>query len=180
MLSSLSKFFLYWNSKYYALTSHSGQHCLERGLFFASSSFTGICFSKVCFPDVWELLVHLSDWVFLSLPSDEESFHKRGGFFLISGHFLTSKICWGCSAGARDFGGVYLEDCHAGWDTAGVCQSCSLFPEWLVWWVLTHVGIQPAEVTKLKQVSGTLGNESQIQSDFDSHNLQKSKQDVSL
>lgn len=29
-----------------------------------------------------------------------------------------------------------------------------------------HVGIQPADVTKLKQVSGTLEDESQIQSDF--------------
>lgn len=45
---------------------------------------------------------------------------------------------------------------------------------------LEHVGIQPAEVTKLKQVSGTLEDKSQIQSDFDSHNLQKTKQDVSL
>lgn len=138
MLSSLSNIFLCWNSKYYALTSQSRQHCLESGLFLASLSFTGICFSNICFSDVWELLVHLSVRVFLS-SSDEESFHKHSVLFLFRAISREAKfaevVAWAKNTGTRDFGGVYWEDYHSGWDPTGVCQGCSLSHEWLEWQV---------------------------------------------
>lgn len=169
MPSSLSNFFLCWHSKYYALTSQPGQRCLAGGLFLPSLSLTGICFSKMCFSGVWELLVHLSVWAFLSSFSNEEFFHKHGVFFLFWAISREAKfaevVLWVKNTGTRDFGSVYREDCHSGWDSTGVCQSGSLLHEWLEWRVRA-CGHSACRCHQAETVSGTLEDESQIQSDF--------------
>jgi len=171
MLSSRSNFFLCSNSKYYALTSQSRQHCLESGLFLASLSFTGICFSNICFSDVWELLVHLSAGVFLSLSSDEESFHKHCVFFLFRAISREAEfvgvVLWAKNTGARGFGGVSIEKAviQAGTPQRAVRAVVPCFMSGSKDGC-EHLGIQPADVTKLKRASGTLEDERQIQSDF--------------
>lgn len=170
MLRSLSNFFLCRNSKCYAVTSRSGQRCLESGLFLASLSFTGVCFSNMCF--FWCLKTPRA-LVGSSLPLLVLKWgilpQTQGVFFLFRAISRDTKfagvVLWTKNTGIRDFGRAYWEDYHSGWDVTAVCQSCSLAHEWLGWQVRAW-GIQLADDTKLKWVSGTLEDKTQIQSNF--------------